>query len=115
MKNNWDYQIYTSQSNDIETFANDDDKYKFIDDLSLIKIINLIIQGLANFNCRMNLPSDITRGNNFLPPQNSNSQHYMNDLSSWTARKQIKLIVKKNGKHGLSTALKISSSIPNFI
>ena len=86
---------YTSQSNDNATFVKDDEKYKFIDDLSLIELINLISQGLANFNCRMSVPSDVAIGNKFLPPQNSNSQQYMNDLSSWTASKQMKLNVKK--------------------
>ena len=57
---------YTSQSNDNADFVGDDEKFKFIDDLSLIEIINLIMQGLASFNCKLSVPADIATDNKFL-------------------------------------------------
>ena len=39
---------YLSQTNDNTEFLADEDKYKFIDDLSVIDIINLVTQGLPH-------------------------------------------------------------------
>ena len=38
---------YDSQSNDNADFLPPDDKYKFVDDLSILEVINLIAVGLA--------------------------------------------------------------------
>ena len=86
---------YTSQSNDNAEFAEIDEKYKFIDDLSLLEIVNLLSQGLANFNCRASVPSDVAIGNKFLPTENTQTQKNMNSISEWTHSKQMKLNVKK--------------------
>ena len=40
---------YLSQSNDNTDFLDPEDKYKFIDDLSLLEIINLISIGLSSY------------------------------------------------------------------
>ena len=42
---------YLSQSNDNTDFLEDDEKFKFIDDLSILEIINLLSIGLTNYNC----------------------------------------------------------------
>jgi hypothetical protein len=86
---------YTSQSNDNADFVGDDEQFKFIDDLSLIEIINLIMQGLASFNCKLSVPADIATDNKFLPSEMIKSNQYMETLSEWTKSKQMKLNVKK--------------------
>ena len=86
---------YTSQSNDNADFVNGDEKYKSIDDLSLIELINLISRGLTSFNCKFSIPSDIATGYNYLPPKKPNTQLYLEKKSKWTDSKQMKLNVQK--------------------
>jgi hypothetical protein len=35
------------------------EKFKFIDNLSVVEVINLISIGLASYNCRNHVPSDV--------------------------------------------------------
>jgi hypothetical protein len=41
---------YTSQSNDNTNFIDEKEKFKFIDDLSVLEVINLILQGIYSFS-----------------------------------------------------------------
>ena len=50
---------YLSQSNGNTDFLNDDEKYKFIDDLSILEILNLISIGLSSYNFHNHVASDI--------------------------------------------------------
>ena len=86
---------YLSQSNDNVDFLDLDEKFKFIDDLSIIEVINLISIGLASYNCHNHVPSDIATDNLYLDASNINSQEYMNRIENWTESKQMKLNTKK--------------------
>ena len=61
---------YLSQSNDNTDFLEEDEKFKFIDDLSIREIIKLLIIGLANYNCHNQVPSDIGIDSFFLDSKN---------------------------------------------
>ena len=50
---------YLAQTNDNTDFLSDKDKFKFIDDLSFLEIINLIKQGLSSYNFKVHVASDI--------------------------------------------------------
>jgi hypothetical protein len=41
---------YGSQSNDSGQFVADEDRYKYVDDMSILEVINLITHGLASYN-----------------------------------------------------------------
>ena len=86
---------YTSQSNDNSDFVTNDEKFKFIDDLSILELINLLSQGLASYNHKYSVASDISTGGNYLPTENTNTQHYLDKLQDWTKSKQMKLNVDK--------------------
>ena len=72
---------YLSQTNDNVNFIPEEDRFKFIDDLSLLEIINLISLGLSSYNCRLHVPSDINiEHNQYLPPQNIHTPNYLDDI-----------------------------------
>ena len=75
---------YLSQTNKNTDFIEQDDKYKFIDDLSVLEIINLISIGLASYNCHNNVPSDIATDKLYLDPSNIKSQSYLDQIEQWT-------------------------------
>ena len=50
---------YLSQTNRNVDFMDDDMKYKFIDDLSLLEVINLVMCGISSYNFKNHVASDI--------------------------------------------------------
>ena len=86
---------YTSQSNDNSNFVPSSEKFKFIDDLSILELICLLSQGLASFYNKHSVPSDISIGGSYLPPENTKTQIYLKNLSNWTKKKEMKLNVEK--------------------
>ena len=80
---------YLSQNNDCANFLSEEDRYKFIDDLSILEIINLISIGISSYNCKPQVPSDIQTVNKYIPPENIKSQDYMNQISERTKNKKM--------------------------
>ena len=86
---------YLSQSNDNVDFLGEEERFKFIDDLSILEVINLISIGLASYNCQNHVPSDIATDNLYLDQANTRSQSDLNKLEKWTDNKQMKLNTEK--------------------
>ena len=82
---------YKSQSDDNTDFLNENEKYKYIDDLSVIEVINLILHGISSYNPKQQVPSDIAIGHKFLHSDNFQTQSYLKKISEWTEQKQMKL------------------------
>ena len=85
---------YLSQTNNNADFLPDDERFKFIDDLSILDIINLISIGLSSYNTKLHVPSDVAQHNQFIPPANLKSQQYLDNLSEWTDINLMQLNVK---------------------
>ena len=58
---------YDSQSNDNTDFLDPEDKCKFVDDLSILDIINLVSVGLSSYNFKHHVVSDIGVDQLYLP------------------------------------------------
>ena len=83
---------YLSQTNSNTDFIPEEDRFKFIDDLSILEMINLISIGLASYNCKLQVPSDINVDHNqYLPPQNIKSEEYLKGITDWTHANLMKL------------------------
>ena len=80
---------YLSQNNDCAGFLSDEDRYKYIDDLSILEIINLISVGISSYNCKLQIPSDIGTENKFIPPENISTQKHLNQINDWTNEKKM--------------------------
>ena len=87
---------YDSQSNNNTDFLLPEDKYKFVDDLSMLEIINLISAGLAQYNFKHHVASDIGVNQLFLPSENVCSQSYMNNVFEWTKSNKMELNERKS-------------------
>ena len=87
---------YLSQTNNNTDFISEELKFKFIDDLSFIEILNLISQGLCSFNLKSHVASDInSQHNQYLPTENLKCQSQLNQISKWTKEHQMKLNVEQ--------------------
>ena len=82
---------YISQSNNNVTFVPNDDKFKWIDDLETLEIINLVTVGLSTYNFKNHVASDIGIDQKFLSSKNIASQEYMNKICQWTDDHKMKL------------------------
>ena len=87
---------YSSQSNDSAQFVPPEDRYKFVDDLSLLEIINLLTIGLSSYNFKNHVASDIAIGDKYLPAVNSRSQNFLDSIQEWTDEKKMRLNQKKS-------------------
>ena len=50
--------------------VSESDRFKFLDDLSILEIINLLTIGISSFNTKQQVPNDIAQHNQFIAPQN---------------------------------------------
>ena len=76
---------YLSQSNGNTDFLDPEEKFKFIDDLSILEILNPVCIGLSSYNCHAHhCPSDIGVDKAYLDRSNINSQAFLDKVSEWT-------------------------------
>ena len=86
---------YLSQSNNSADCVSQQDRFKFVDDLSVLEIVNLLTIGLSSFNVKGQVPSDIPVHNQFIPAKNLKSQEWLNIISEWTSNQKMKINEKK--------------------
>ena len=63
---------YPSQSNDNSDMVNPEEKFKFVDDLSLLELLNQISIGMSCFNVKSSVLSDIPDPNSYISSENGN-------------------------------------------
>ena len=86
---------YLSQSNDSSDCVSVEDRFKFIDDLSVLEIVNLLTIGLSSYNLKGHVPSDIPDHNQFIPPENLKSQEWLDQINLWTVNQKMQINEKK--------------------
>ena len=89
---------YLSQSDKSGSCVPDSDRFKFIDDMSLLEIINLIACGLVNYDFIRHVASDIPTEGKFLSTENCRSQDILDEVARWTENNKAKLNEKKRPK-----------------
>ena len=87
----WGILEYLSQSNNNTDFISPDKKFKFIDDLSILEMVNLLSIGLSSYNFRLHVASDIPANGYFVDPDNMLTQQYMDKISKWTVENKMLL------------------------
>lgn len=68
---------YLSQSNNSADCVQLEDRYKFVDDLTILEVVNLLTVGITSYNLKQHIPSDLPLHNQFIPPQNLQSQDWL--------------------------------------
>ena len=86
---------YLSQSSSSAQCVDQSLRYKWVDDLSILEIVNLVNIGLSTYNFRLHVASDVGIDQHFLSPQNLQSQSYLNDIFEWTNENKMKLNIDK--------------------
>ena len=82
---------YLSQSNNCADMVSESERFRFLDDLSILEIINLLTVGLSSFNLKGQVPSDVHTHNQIIPSHNLKSQKWLNEISDWTQNQKMKI------------------------
>ena len=91
---NWEF---LSQSNNNADCVPEEDRFKFVDDLTTLEVINLLTVGLSSLNMKNHVPSDIPEHGQFVNSSNLKSQDYLNLINEWTENQKM-IISKKKTK-----------------
>ena len=86
---------YLAQSNENCQWISEEDRFKFVDDLSFLEIIYLLNIGLASYNFHSHISSEIPTHNQLIPGENLKSQEILNKISEWTKQQKMKLNERK--------------------
>ena len=89
---NWEY---LSQTNNNADFIPEEDRFKFVDDLSTLEIINLLTVGMSSFYMKSQIPNDIPSHGQFIDSSKLKSQDYLNQLNKWTEDHKMIINQKK--------------------
>ena len=87
---------YLSQSNDNANCVPEEDRFKYMDDLTFLEIISLTNIGIASHNFKQKVPSNIPLHNQVISSNHLRSQEYLNKIANWTKEKKMVLNEKKS-------------------
>ena len=90
---NWEF---LSQTNDNANCVPLEDRFKFVDDLSILEVINLLNIGLCSYNFKHHVASDIPEHGQYIPNDALRTQHNLNDINEWTTNKKNDHFRKKD-------------------
>ena len=85
-----------AQSKDNANIVQPEDRFKYIDDLSILQLV-LLSGLLVDYDCYQHLASDIGIYMKYLPATSYNTQNYLDSISSWTQENPMKLNEAKSG------------------
>ena len=87
---------YLSQSNDNANCVEEDDRFKFMDDLTILEMVNLSTIGISQYDIKQHVASDINvEHNKFIHSSQLKSQANLTNIDEWTTKNKMKLNVKK--------------------
>ena len=86
---------YLSQSNNCADIVNESERFRFLDDLSILEIVNLLTVGLSSFNLKQQVPNDVATHNQFISADNLKSQDWLDNIYDWTNNQKMKINGKK--------------------
>ena len=108
---------YMIQSNDNADCVNPSDRFKFVDDLTLLELVS-ISQCLSEYKFTDHVASDIGIGHDFLDPDTLRTQMNLDWIADWTKNNLMKLNEKKTNymifsraEYELTTRLNVNSEL----
>ena len=87
---------YLSQSYDCADLVSLEDRLRFVDDLSILEIVNLLTVEITSYNIKEHIRSDLNIHNQYIiPPENLKSQDWLNKIDEWTMKQKMLMNEKK--------------------
>ena len=89
---NWEFLSQTNNNADCVPI---EDRFKFVDDLTTLEIINLLSIGLSSYNYKHHIPSDVPTNGHYIENTQLRTQDYINHISEWTKKQKMEISTKK--------------------
>ena len=86
---------FLSQTNDNANCVPEEDRFKYVDDLTTLEIINLLSVGLESYNFKNHVASDVPTDGYFINNNNLQTQEYLDKINNWTRGHKMLLNSKK--------------------
>ena len=110
---------YLSQSNDNADCVCEEDRFKFLDDLSTLEIVNLLTVGIATFDIKEQIPNDLPISNLYISGEKLQSQKWLDEINKWTIKNKMQINEKKTksmifnftSNYQFSTRLKLNNQL----
>ena len=90
---------FTSQTNNNADCVPQEDRFKFVDDLTTLEIVHIISIGISSYNVRHHVPSDLPIHGKIVDNKEFKSQFYLDEINNWTENQQMEISEKKTKKH----------------
>ena len=71
---------YLAQSNSSADCVDSEYRFKFVDDLTVLEKINLLVVGLSSYYAKSSVPNDIASHNQIIPANLLKSQDYLDEI-----------------------------------
>ena len=107
---------YIGASDDAASWLEDEDKYKFCDDLSILELV-AIGGALTEYDFKKHVASDIPIGDKFLKPENLKTQQNLIQVAQWSENNLMRLneaktkyIIFSRTKSNISTRITVNDN-----
>ena len=108
----WEFLSQTNNNTDLIPL---EDRYKFVDDLTALEIINLLNIGLASHNYKSQVPNDVHMHSQVIESQNLKSQQYLQQIDEWADKQKMivsqqktkAMVINFTDKYQFSTRLQL--------
>ena len=87
--------LYIGGSDDAASEINNEDKFKYIDDLEIIELVSLA-GALTEYDFKNHVAADVGINQKFLHPDSYNMQQTLNNLSKWTENNKMAINEEKS-------------------
>ena len=90
---NWEFDSHTNHNADC---IPEEDRFKFVDDLSFLEIVNLVNIGISSHNTRQQVPNDLPTHGQMVDSAKLKSQQYLDNINLWSDNQEMTASEKKN-------------------
>ena len=111
---NWEFDSQTNHNSDCVLENN---RFKFVNDLSILEIINLLNIEIASHNMKHQIPSDIPEHVQVIPASHLKSQTYIEEINTRTKKQEMiisesktkSMIINFTHKYQFQTRLQLNN------
>ena len=86
---------FDSQTNKKANCVPEENRFKFVDDLTTLEVVNLLNIGISSLNVKTQVPNDLPTHGQFVNSKELKSQVYLNEINRWTENQQMIISSKK--------------------
>ena len=80
---------YLSQTNNNADCVPVEDRFKFVDDLTVLEVINLVNMTIQSYDVTNHVPSDISTNNQYIDGTQLKSQKYLDEIDQWSTNQKM--------------------------